>query len=59
MNLRGDIVTLLDLGKRLEIERGVDSLRRACVLVRLEGELLGLAVDEASEMIEAAQADRA
>ena len=52
-------MTLLDLGKRLEIERGVDSLRRACVLVRLEGELLGLAVDEASEMIEAAQADRA
>jgi purine-binding chemotaxis protein CheW len=58
VNLRGDIVTLLDLGRRLEMEGAPSSRRRTCVLVRTEGETVGLAVDDASDVIEVSDKDR-
>lgn len=54
INLRGDIVTAIDLGLRLEIEenRAVDKEARMNVVIRTEDNSVSLVVDRVGDIIE-------
>src|SRR5215216_1319126 len=51
MNLRGNLVPVLDLRKRLRALPHVESSERRIIVSSLEGRLVGLIVDGASEVI--------
>jgi purine-binding chemotaxis protein CheW len=51
MNLRGNLVPVLDLRKRLRALSVVDSSERRIIVSSLDGRLVGLIVDGASEVI--------
>lgn len=57
INLRGQIVTILDLADRLGIERAVRSDRPKNVIVESRGELVGLLIDEIDDIVQASEAD--
>jgi len=51
MNLRGHLVPVLDLGKRLRATRAAGGTERRIIITSLDGRLAGLIVDGASEVI--------
>ncbi|MFP5260317.1 MAG: chemotaxis protein CheW [Blastocatellia bacterium] len=51
MNLRGNLVPVLDLRKRLGASGSCDSPDRRIIVANLDGRLVGLIVDGASEVI--------
>ncbi|MBZ6378334.1 hypothetical protein B5C34_00375 [Pacificimonas flava] len=51
MNLRGHIVTAVDLRARLGLPAGGDGSGRMCVVVDFDGDAYGLIVDKVSEVI--------
>lgn len=51
MNLRGHLVPVLDLGKRLRATRATSGRERRIIVTNLDGKLAGLIVDGASEVI--------
>jgi purine-binding chemotaxis protein CheW len=51
MNLRGNLVPVLDLRKRLRARSAVEGSERRIIVSSLEGRLVGLIVDGASEVI--------
>jgi purine-binding chemotaxis protein CheW len=51
MNLRGNLVPVLDLRKRLRASGSCDSPDRRIIVANLDGRLVGLIVDGASEVI--------
>jgi len=53
INLRGQIVTVIDLLGRLGIEKSTGHKPAAIVVVRNENALVGLLVDEIGEVVEA------
>jgi purine-binding chemotaxis protein CheW len=53
VNLRGQIVTVLDLGRRLDFPERLAAVWPAMVVVRSENVVLGLLVDEMGEVVEA------
>lgn len=52
LNLRGDIVVVIDLSEKLGVSEVKKSLLSRFVIVYIEGELLGIFVDEAQQIIE-------
>jgi purine-binding chemotaxis protein CheW len=50
-NLRGDIVTVIDFRKRLDLEPSEDRPRNKVLIVGSRGEKIGLLVDEVCEII--------
>jgi purine-binding chemotaxis protein CheW len=53
INLRGQIVTVVDLKRRLEIDDQDDQSARDIFIVSSQGENIGLMVDEAADVIPA------
>ncbi len=53
INLRGQIVTVIDLKRRLEITQKMDVPARDIFIVSFQGENIGLLVDEAADVIPA------
>jgi len=53
INLRGQIVTVVDLKRRLEIEQLDEQTAREIFIVSSQGENIGLLVDEAADVIPA------
>ena len=53
MNLRGQIVTIVDLAKKTEMETERESLNRHIIIVNWRGEYVGLLVDEMGEVFPA------
>lgn len=51
MNLRGHLLPVLDLRKRLRVSRPVETRDRRIIVTSVEGRLAGLIVDGASEVI--------
>src|SRR5215471_8579952 len=51
MNLRGNLIPVLDFGKRLRASRRAAAPERRIIIARLDGEFVGLIVDESSEVI--------
>ena len=51
MNLRGRIITVLDVGKRLGMTHCVDAESRRNIIVRYEKESIGLLVDRIEDVI--------
>lgn len=51
MNLRGNLVPVLDLRKRLRASGSCDAPERRIIVANLDGRLVGLIVDGASEVI--------
>ncbi len=51
MNLRGRIVAVLDMRRRLRLPVATRSARSRVLVVEVEGQRLGLLVDEASEVV--------
>lgn len=52
LNLRGDIVVVIDLREKLGVSEVKKTLLSRFVIVYIEGELLGIFVDEAQQIIE-------
>src|SRR5271165_1447333 len=53
INLRGQIVTVIDLPRRLGIEERTEGTPPAIVVLRNEHALVGLLVDDIGEVVEA------
>ncbi len=51
MNLRGNLVPVIDLKKRLRANKAGSERHNRIIIARLEGKLIGLIVDEASEVL--------
>jgi purine-binding chemotaxis protein CheW len=51
MNLRGNLVPVIDLKKRLRASKAGSERHCRIIIARLEGKLIGLIVDEASEVL--------
>jgi len=51
MNLRGHLLPVLDLRKRLRVSRPIESRDRRIIVTFVEGRVAGLIVDGASEVI--------
>ncbi|HKP13588.1 MAG TPA: chemotaxis protein CheW [Blastocatellia bacterium] len=51
MNLRGSLVPVVDLRKRLRARRAADGTDRRILIARLENKPIGLIVDGASEVV--------
>ena len=58
MNLRGHIVTAIDVRRRLGLPAAEEGARQMCVVVQLAGEAFGLIVDGVGEVISVEDADR-
>ena len=57
INLRGQIVTAIDLRRRLDLPERPDGVQPMNVVVRTSDGVVSLLVDEIGDVIEAAQAD--
>lgn len=57
INLRGQIVTAIDLRRRLDLPERADGVQPMNVVVRTSDGVVSLLVDEIGDVIEAAQAD--
>lgn len=55
LNLRGRIVTILDLGKKLGLSQIQSNKRNRNIIVRSQDELIGLMVDSISDVVTADQ----
>ncbi len=55
INLRGQIVTAIDLRRRLDLAEREDGARPMNVVVRSDGEAVSLLVDEIGDVIEVAE----
>lgn len=51
MNLRGQIVTIIDLGKKLELTSARVTEKTRVIIVRWEGENIGLLVDSITDVV--------
>ncbi len=51
INLRGKIVTIIDMRKRLHVEAAPREKTTRIIILELEGKLMGMIVDAASEII--------
>jgi purine-binding chemotaxis protein CheW len=51
MNLRGNLVPVIDLKKRLRASNAGSERHNRIIIARLEGKLIGLMVDDASEVL--------
>ncbi len=51
MNLRGNLVPVIDLKKRLRASKAGGTRHERIIIAKLEGKFIGLIVDEASEVI--------
>jgi purine-binding chemotaxis protein CheW len=58
LNLRGRIVTAIDLRKRLDLEARVDERPRMAVGIEYRGESYGLLIDEIGEVLKLAESSR-
>jgi purine-binding chemotaxis protein CheW len=56
INLRGQIVTAIDLGHRLELDRRADLAPSVHVVVNVEGAAVSLLVDSIGDVVDAEQA---
>ncbi|MBC7197385.1 MAG: chemotaxis protein CheW, partial [Deferribacterales bacterium] len=52
LNLRGEIVVIIDLREKLNVSEVKKTIASRFVIVDVEGELLGIFVDEAQQIIE-------
>lgn len=52
INLRGDIVPIIDLKKKLNLGEAVIDEETKIIVVEIEGKMVGMIVDEVSEVIE-------
>jgi purine-binding chemotaxis protein CheW len=52
LNLRGEIVVIIDLREKLNVSEVKKTIASRFVIVEVEGELLGIFVDEAQQIIE-------
>lgn len=55
LNLRGRIVTILDLGKKLGLSQIENNKKNRNIIVRSQDELIGLMVDSISDVVTADQ----
>ncbi len=55
LNLRGRIVTILDLGKKLGLSQIESNKKNRNIIVRSQDELIGLMVDSISDVVTAEQ----
>lgn len=55
VNLRGTVLTIVDLAERLGLGQGEAAKRTVIIVVQAEGEALGLMVDAVSDIIEVAR----
>jgi purine-binding chemotaxis protein CheW len=53
--LRGDVIPVIDLARRLGLPTGAPSRRAKFIVVRVAGRLLGLQVDEVREVVRLAR----
>jgi purine-binding chemotaxis protein CheW len=51
INLRGKIVTIIDMRKRLHVKSSVQEKSTRILILDLEGKIMGLIVDAASEVV--------
>ena len=58
LNVRGRILTVVDMWKRLDVERKGASNRQLALGVELEGESYGLLIDQIGEVLKVAAASR-
>jgi purine-binding chemotaxis protein CheW len=58
LNLRGRIVTMLDLRRRLELEQGENDRTPMAIGIEARGESLGLLVDAVGEVLKLPNAER-
>jgi len=52
INLRGDIIPIIDLKKKLSLGKAAIDEETKIIVVEIEGKLVGMIVDEVSEVIE-------
>lgn len=52
INLRGQIVTAVDLRERLGLDESADTPPSTAIVLEADGELLGLVVDHAGDVVE-------
>lgn len=53
LNLRGNIITLIDAGKRLGISSEPEKMKQKNIIVRFENESIGLLIDRVGEVLRA------
>jgi purine-binding chemotaxis protein CheW len=58
LNLRGRIVTMIDLRRRLELEQGENDRTPMAIGIEARGESLGLLVDAVGEVLKLPNAER-
>lgn len=51
INLRGDVIPVIDLRKRFSISDGAVNTKTRIIIVEISGSLLGLVVDQVSEVL--------
>lgn len=51
INLRGDIIPIINLSKKLSLNESLDNQEEKIIIVELDNSLIGMQVDDVSEMI--------
>lgn len=51
MNLRGQIVTAIDLRRRLDLEPRAEDATPACIVIRMDADLVAFQVDRAGDVL--------
>jgi purine-binding chemotaxis protein CheW len=51
INLRGDVIPIIDLRDKFGLESREDTLQTRVIVVEMEGRLMGLVVDSASQVV--------
>ena len=58
MNLRGHIVTAIEMRRRLDLPSAPEGAKQMCVVVQLDGEAYGLIVDGVGEVLNIGEDER-
>lgn len=58
LNLRGRIVTAINLGKRLDLQSRIDSIAAMAIGIESDSESFGLLVDAVGEVLKLSETDR-
>lgn len=54
INLRGHIITVFDLKKRIGVQQKQNQSHEVCVIVKSQGELVGFIIDEVEDVVDVA-----